>query len=204
MNFIEKLKSVGGVKLCSKCAGGYIQHINREAELCNSCHGKTYTLDLSPLLAKPNELEYVVKEFIHQYSWGPTCAEWVVECCKAVNSLYVVGPQRAHSLVYEVARQLGGCAVVAEPRYECTPDGPDSSWSWSMKLSSYRLSLPIPDSATVLFVTERWDTQEMSQVNMAVRAGEARFSILAYILCLVSSEKHFDGLEIVSLHQETP
>ena len=80
---------------------------------------------------------------------------------------------------------------------------------------TYFLSLPIPDSATVLFVTDRMDWKEMNDIMQAADTA-GNMNILPYILCLVSSIRErtpeenwklgcrVSAMKIISLHQEKP
>jgi hypothetical protein len=225
-DFIEQLKSVGGVKPC--CCIGVEPVGDYAPAVCCLCHGTGQILDLAPLLAKPKELMYIVQQLVFK--------KWMEDESMTFNDLKsfaVVGPQRAYSLVYEVARQLGGTAVVAEPEFVPfdfkrmlqpielrSSDADDEVWNRvreagaSVVKSSgkYRLSLPIPPDATVLFVTDRFDMGEMQQVTGCMKERK----LLPYILCLVSgaSELLVEGTEpwiqgsnnfkVISLHQEKP
>jgi hypothetical protein len=199
------------------------------------------------------------------------------------RQLYIVGPQRAHSLVYEVARQLGGTAVVAEkfgPTSQYTKDwlkcefykiaertqdeeyrlisgqrspreqkeyertrclcrkigdflfgdrvSGDASFVKSLLKvqetieglgrEGYRLSLPIPDNATVLLVTDKMDEKELNCI-VETSWSKPLSRVLLYILCLVTDrgelvvsptqiadpvEPRNVAMKIISLHQETP
>jgi len=243
MNFIETLKSVGGVKPCPDCKGcGKIDSDFGNIVPCLNCHGTGQALNFAPLLAKPGALSVYVEVMLKSlgYNWH---ARWF----KIEQPKVIVGPQRAHSMVYEVSRQLGGTAVVAE---RCLPDEAVkfahqvemdlsaieseilshdgtkrifSEWScpahtkkWAKDLQSigYRLSLPIPPDATVLFVTDRVDEKEMDQVIHATwnpDMGTPFPTILPYILALISSTETYrlpwineKGFKVISLHQEKP
>jgi hypothetical protein len=270
MNFIETLKSVGGVK--PRPCGISSQELTqayawRHPNGCPECHGTGSIIDLAPLLAKPKELEDCVRDLCFPYkeiSMKGLCGV----CCKDLNggvgfcslpcqgiwlnthevngyayghrieqglgsygyylgkkppekacirvpmfsknevNLHVIGPQRASNLVYEVARQLGGTAVVAEPdNIEDTRDGIGGVWN-----TIYYLSLPIPDSATVLFVTDKWDKTEMTQVVQTTITSNEKAKALDYLLCLIGPEKTEQELDcrfgtngrmkVISLQQE--
>jgi hypothetical protein len=154
---------------------------------------------------------------------------------KVGMNLYVVGPQRASNLVYEVARQLGGTAAVAELKTKIVGHdpvytyktvqgqsyGPETERTFShfkrevVEPDGYRLSLPIPPDATVLFVTDRLGPKmvEMVDTVMAVRVSTTPSPVvLSYLLCLVDSRQETgSGLcpvmmdhrpfKIISLHQ---
>jgi len=199
MDFVETLKSVGGVKPCPVC--GVPSAIVCET-LCNTCHGTGQVLDLAPLLAKPDLMEECAKELLLKYAeihnhsktdktdFGPAGIPR--------DKLIIVGPQRAHSLVYEVARQLGGTAVVV-----IEEDADQQSVDWNKpRDKDYRLSLPVPPDATVLFVTDRWDVKEMSPIYMTVINEKTKFTMLPYILSLMSDTEYFDSLKIISLYQD--
>jgi hypothetical protein len=248
MNFIETLRSVGGVKPCDGCTNGKytIGGVESPAEqaVCGLCHGTGRIIDLAPLLAKPKDLERLLPTLLYgneQLKEELVCNEREV----AVHELgwCVVGPQRAHSLVCEVARQLGGTAVVAEPKYAVrikerflTKNGEVSRILYetvSLDMTEavrdgYHLALHIPDTATVLFVTDRVDEIEFYQVLRAVTLGTNPKVILPFLLCLIKgeeeaiklresvtircdssnwgrdSEKLPELLKILSLYQEKP
>lgn len=115
MSFLETLKAVGGVKPCSKCCdadgsakypcgvGKYIDHKNQDV-VCPACHGTGQILDLAPLLAKPKALRDVVECLIHRQVPGGNDVDTFAVRLFDEKNLYVIGPQRAHSLVYEIAR----------------------------------------------------------------------------------------------------
>jgi len=230
MNFIETLKSVGGVKPC-RCDGsgqeykklvdsGQMAEFMRN-EKCWKCHGTGQIIDLAPLLAKPKELEKVVEKFfstemvdIGEYEKRIVGTEQDL----LVDNLFIFGPQRAHALVYEVARQLGGTAVVAEPKLDEWTDK-DGSYKMSelkkgklVKDVGYRLSLPIPPDATVLFVTDKMDEQEMLAVmetTMTSQKEGSPFRFLTYVLALISAQDKLVFLDlektewkVISLHKE--
>jgi len=198
-DFIETLKSVGGVKPCPcfTLEGRGEVITCSPVSFCPACHGTGSIIDLAPLLAKPKELEDCVKELIPLFN------------PPVYPSPHVVGPQRAHSLVYEVARQLGGTAVVAitkhkiglgEP-YECHGEMHDSP---TIVANGYRLSLPIPPYATVLFVTDKTDEQEIKAIiNLVTKPGNNTHT-LPYVLALVSDKQAIAGFKVISLHQEKP
>jgi len=210
MTFIETLKSVGGVKPCLKCSGtGDRFRLGDGQDRCNDCEGTGKILDLAPLLARPKELgECVEKLVIAQ-----------LPHTQPNHGLAIVGPQRAHSLVYEVARQLGGTAVVMIEDIEIAEtttkimvdDVEDVVTRKVVERQGYRLSLPIPPDATVLFVTDRMDEQEMMAImNCATSSG--KFTVLPYILSLVWDGKEMplhamtgkETFKVISLHQEKP
>jgi hypothetical protein len=67
-----------------------------------------------------------------------------------------------------------------------------------MKKKRYRLSLPIPPDATVLFVTDRFDEKEMKEIIGATdEAAVGSKGFLPYILCLVR-----DGEEELEVTRE--
>jgi RNA polymerase subunit RPABC4/transcription elongation factor Spt4 len=233
-NFIETLKSVGGVKPCNELhRDGQVIDLKTGVQIvpsatgddcCPVCHGTGTVLDLAPLLAKPDKLNEVATELlslVSRYS-GQT---W--------RHIHIVGPQRAHSLVYEIARQLGGSAVVIieEETSICPRCGEDTKsvhtpcHRINERFEYYHLSLPIPDNATVLFVTDRLDEKEMREIiGITDEVVKGSKGFLPYILCLVSGlaeltiEREWiggvcpDGLQsrfyvpkvfkVVSLHQE--
>jgi hypothetical protein len=222
MNFIETLKSVGGVKPCPnrKKAEGVLYEGPADFSCsCPKCHGTGQILDLNLLLAKPKELELVLRE--HLTFLRMTDAH--VAMPSDTGTLYVIGPQRAHSLVYEVARQLGGTAVVAEPvqtivetraelldgkRIIGVEKGPTI-----IQKEGYRLSLLIPPDATVLFVTDRVDEKELSAVMEATMTSAPKnkpHEFLPYVLALVSDRDEWEfpdpektKWKVISLHKET-
>jgi hypothetical protein len=200
MTFIETLKSVGGVKPCPSCAGGYIPHLNRKEELCSNCHGKSYTLDLAPLLAKPRLLKELIGELLYTEIDGESLLKkWYTPDTR--DDLYIVGPQRASNLVYEVARQIGGTAVVSIPIYD---DGD--------VVDGYRLSIHISPDATVLFVTDRLGEQELTDVmcaTMKTAPKDKPHKFMKEVLMLVSRIGFWQfpnpertSWKIISLHQE--
>ena len=224
MTFIETLKSVGGVKPCLKCSGtGDRFRLGDGQDRCNDCEGTGKILDLAPLLARPKELgECVEKLVIAQ-----------LPHTQPNHGLAIVGPQRAHSLVYEVARQLGGTAVVMIEDIEIAEtttkimvdDVEDVVTRKVVERQGYRLSLPIPPDATVLFVTDRMDEGEFREVARALTLGTDPMTILPYLLCLIGggevefrkpvtmgdssmwgkyADKLPKTLKIISLHQEKP
>ena len=209
-DFVEVLQSIGGVKLCDMlmCKNGHlpnasdatVQHLG--GDVCPRCHGTGIILDLAPLLAKPKELGNVVGELCHKFR-------------KAVcfwKNLHVVGPQRASNLVYEVARQLGGTAVMAvemeQPttviEYDSTPEC--NKGHKELRIV-YRLSLPIPLDSTVLFVTDRVDD---SGEMLNIMEERSKATVLPYVLCLIAKDdvtglhNRDQVLKIISLHQEKP
>jgi len=207
MNFIETLKNVGGVKPCDSCKGTgetIYKHINDDFNriVCPLCHGTGQVLDLAPLLAKP-ELLYDAVESLLGRLFEKTNAEE-----SQFTKPFCVGPQRAHSLVYEIARQLGGTAVAAEPKLDEWTDK-DGSYKMSelkkgklVKDVGYRLSLPLQQSATVLFVTDRVDEKEVQQiVNLITKPGQD-IHLLPYVLALVTNCEATRGFKVVSLYQE--
>ena len=234
MNFIETLRSVGGVKPCPipndpeqaldiACAAcGKAISFSKGEVYRTWCSYVCYdhaegVLDLAPLLAKPKELRVPVEHLIHTKCPGATddVDTFAVRYYDSKN-IHVIGPQRASNLVYEVARQLGGMAVVVEPIREtvektCTmPVVPavcveGDSWAFTDTIG-YRLSLPIPDDATVLFVTDRLDEKEMQEITQCV-SNPIRW--LPYILALVSDRDELvDGprgaerQRVIALHKE--
>lgn len=215
MDFIETLKSVGGVKPCPNCNMGIVPHDQPDVaftKICPRCNGSNFVLDLAPLLAKPKELEELAK-VLEGKLWE--VAKGMID---DEGEFCVVGPQRANSLVYEVARQLGGTAVVAEPIVEermVSSGGYSSIPSREKQVMGYRLSLPIPDNGTVLFVTDR--LQGAEHIEILHKVAESAKTILPYILCLMSMpcylndepdtltiglNKGPDKFRVISLHQE--
>ena len=239
-SFIEALRSVGGVKPCPKCAGGYVSHLNRAEELCDNCHGKTYTIDLAPLLAKPKELSEVAFNLGAHLGCALVGADkgWVNNLCRTsdelariigrhVKNLHVIGPQRAGNLIFKVAEQLGGTAVTVKPEEPILKDifadmkrrGLCYDADLEIKVNAargYRLSLPIPPDATVLFVTDKAEGEELSQIIQATDSANGCVTILPYILCLVSTAsaeklaerlangRKTSGMKIISLHSDIP
>jgi hypothetical protein len=204
MDFIEKLKSVGGVKRCAfeKCG-------RTVGAGCQFCYGTGQILDLAPLLAKPKVLENIVRE-----AW---VREWVdfFKNFSTDGNLCVIGPQRASNLVYEVARQLGGSAVVMESHWHKIDKmenigNDEEDHAVTVVPYTYRLSLPIPLDATILFVTDRVDEKEMNQIIIACEEQEV--GPLGYVLALVSDRDTLDvteavgegtePLKVISLHKE--
>jgi uncharacterized protein YbjQ (UPF0145 family) len=140
-------------------------------------------------------------------------------------NLYVIGPQRASNLVYEVARQLGGAAVVAieQHSHHFTQAGAEISIQPYMHqcIITSSLSLPIPDKATVLFVTDKMDENEMLGIiettiqSLTIRqvhpGDDAAVSIFPCVLCLVNQNSNelirghttsgWKQGKIISLHQ---
>lgn len=224
MNFLETLRSVGGVKPCP-CGGIGRPTVmfGREVDardlkrMCPNCHGTGQILDLAPLLAKPRMLVEHVHELIERKESGiwkmvKKKADFSTDNYEVGNvyddpSIFVVGPQRAHSLVYEVARQLGGSAVVAEPTTEMREiEQGLCEGLLELRITGYRLSIPILPDATVLFVTDRLDEQEMQSVMQCV-SNPIRW--LPYILAIVSNQDTLEGgprgmesMKIIALHKE--
>ena len=214
-NFIGALESVGGAKRCPMCCeadgsalypcgvGKYIDPRNQD-QICKHCHGTGQILDLAPLLAKPRCFLPMVSELIEKAEQWSVCGNvsLVGQIYEAPQPLYVVGPQRASNLVYEISRQLGGSAVVygrdaaeTKRQWEAGDFDPDGE----------RLLGDIPPDATVLFVTDRFDEAEMASVTDSVN-NPIRW--LPYVLTLVSSKdvlhgpRGADELRVISLHQE--
>ena len=208
MNFIEQLRQLGGVKPCVGCQ---TRSDRRTADpACPHCHGTDSILDLAPLLAKPKELEECVGDLAFRLGIN-----------NRIDGLYIIGPQHASNLVYEVARQLGGTAVVAHTRSTSrmllmAHERGDMIGEEDMKVMlelerqgappTYFLSLPIPSDATVLFVTDRYDYAEQVQIcnQIAAPAGEPARQTLPYLLALVSLSEKFGNWKVISLHQEKP
>lgn len=204
-DFIETLRSIGGIKPCDCGVNGISW--NHKPGVCAHCHGTGQVLDLAPLLARPEELHQPVYELIERMI-DPRNRP--AEDAKQFATPFVVGPQRAHSLVYEIARQLGGtCAVWASGvGYDGEPVGGS-------------LSLPIPDGATVLFVTDRYDSKssEIRDIAHEIDGPLHCFKgikALPYLLCLITNRDRTMEFEIrdehllpqicnvpvISLHQE--
>ena len=231
MNFIETLKSVGGVKPCLICGGKgsihAIEPIEVDIDSCRNCHGTGQILDLAPLLASGRYLLNQVGDLVEKLIEADNNAEsWHYPPGPTHNNLHVVGPQRAAFLIYEVACQLGGTAVVAEPEYgikevsrkeEHIALQVDFDRGYTIIQSGYHLSIPIPPDATCLFVTDKMDEKEMTAVVEATVCGPCgpHGNALPYMLCLVSSlnELHVtrkgpgwampsDPFKVISLHQE--
>ena len=195
--FIKTLRNVGGVKPCPECAGEGM-NVERTGSMvtfatnsfpCVSCHGTGQILDPAPLLAKPKELGNVVSELCHEFRRA-VCS-W--------KDLHVIGTPRAHSLVYEVARQLGGTAAVAIENH-------DYSRANGLYISCYRLSLPIPPDATVLFVTDRVD--DSGEMLNVMEEERSKAAVLPYVLCLIAKDdvtglhNRDQVLKIITLHQD--
>jgi len=212
-DFIEVLRSVGGVTPCIN--GGENEkpwHKDDQGRTaCVVCHGAGRVINLALLLAKPKELEECVKELWTKLSCqhvAEVVTDRVLACQMKVQPTstttvfpgdrYIVGPQRAHSLVYEVSRQLGGTAVVCKDFKEYIPS--------TMKLSEpYRLSIPVPDNAMVLFVMDKFGANNLEEFKATINTVEhgRAIHILPYILCLVSTEfKNETIYKVISLHQE--
>lgn len=148
-------------------------------------------------------------------------------------NLHVVCPARCTTLGYEVARQLGGTAVVAEPKYrDYVCDVP--CFHHTLEVEGYNLSLPIPPDSAVLFVTDRLDNEKKYRLTdsiggpskhpyckmqeiihtvaaLATRPPEWRY--LTYMLCLVDDTggkfdmpygPHEGEWQVIYLHQENP
>jgi hypothetical protein len=210
VDFIETLKSLGGVKPCLICGGKgsihAIEPIEVDIDSCRNCHGTGQILDLAPLLAKPWVLDGLIGQWLRRPQQNELFDSLPNATSKGVrDSVYVVGPQHAHSLVYEVARQLGGTCVTVSCEYDDKFNSKPTYWD---------LSLPIPPDATVLFVTDRVDNQEMLSCMRALYVGDgspefgwAR-KILPHTLALVANTQEFDGVQgqkytVISLHKET-
>jgi hypothetical protein len=252
MNFIETLRSIGGVKSCPNCETlraslvekygvkpSANQSIIDGLSEC-SCHGTGQILDLAPLLAKPKELEDCAKylvmklpevnEILQKALINPKkdAESWAGQT-RPFENLSVVGPARCTTFGYEVARQLGGTAVVtkvlAEKKncsvcgmpYAFNEDGLHSLCECpsghAVDASVYSLSLPIPDGATVLFVTDKIDEKEIRQMVGCVKERK----LLPYVLCLISQGNpelsvevtepwivNGNNFSVISLHQEKP
>jgi hypothetical protein len=202
VNFIETLKSVGGVTPCDCCnVDSAVLYI----PLCSVCHNTGHLLDLTPLLANTGELTDVTNELLKMAGFVPAVCEKCHEVwLKPFVPIVVVGPQRASNIVYEVARQLGGTAVVSFDTGETVSDFTERA-SYFLKSDgharnlkppkqNYRLSLPIPDNATVLFVTDWLDVSEMKSIAECVKAN-----VLPYLLCLVTDHSR-EG--VIALHYD--
>lgn len=175
---------------------------------CDICHGFGRTIDLAPLLSKPWALSDFASTLVEKAGFKVMFG--VAQSVDARN-ICVVGPQRAHSLLYEVARQLGGSVVTANEDFKWeVVDTFDSGYEdivqqmnhrgetyrIGRKRSGYRLSVPVPESAKVLFVTDILDVREMKAITAAVGPHEG---VLPCVLCLVSRGTH-EG--VISLYQE--
>jgi hypothetical protein len=251
MDFIETLKSVGGVKPCP-CKNDEQDDVVHAVD----CHGTGQILDLAPLLANPHHLKdtaFALKEKLAEAvtvsedgqrssncslrDYGTkenraNCLIW--EALSHQFSPYVIGPQRASNLVYETSRQLGGTAVVAIEDFKWeVVDTIDSGYEdivqqmnhrgemyrIGRKQSGYRLSLPIPPDATVLFVTDRltksdeeWVTAVLDSPSTGIPGVPLYETVkyLDYVLCLVADVSSFGIFcgpghspgKVISLHQE--
>jgi hypothetical protein len=238
MDFIEQLKLVGGVKPCPKC-----KRTERALSLvdlpmpepgmpgCELCNSTGTVLDLAPLLARPELLDRKVGDLCYRFIEDDK-KEYYANREKngyghypqphRFKNLIVVGPQRANSLVYEVARQLGGTAVVAEPIEvmfdckTCTHKHENDCGGCVIKrkygVLKYRLSLPIPPDATVLFVTDRVHQKEMYAIMEHVMTSVPKdkpHKFLPYLLALVSEYAKWEfpdpeetQWQVISLHKE--
>jgi hypothetical protein len=185
MTFIETLKSAGCFKECT-C------ETLMDPKHCPSCHGNGCYIDLAPLLAEPELLNQTVQKLYDGFGLREK---------RGNGRLYVVGPQRASNLVYEVSHHLGGTAVVARNPYDGYFNKP------------YALSVAIPDNASVLFVTDRMEVDEMNEVIKATNPKKP----LPYILSLIAKNDEFrhshevdavcpNGLpnswQVIALHKE--
>jgi hypothetical protein len=200
MSLIETLKSIGGVKPCPqlhfKTTSVSQFGISGEAKHCELCHGTGSILDLAPLLAKPSLLTCMVQD-LHQDWWAKHPDRYTKayeQFQKPYKNLHVVGPQRAHSLVYEVARQLGGQSVTVEDEYEkfMAEDHDEAQGREAYQKTGYRLSLLIPPDATVLFVTDRVDMEHEAELHGMAEAVNRIKGVIPYILCLIH-RKHEEG-----------
>jgi hypothetical protein len=223
MNFIETLKSIGGVKPCSKCQllvftpetpkEARDRMRKKSAEDCPDCHGTGQILDFAPLLASTKHLS----------QWMSVLRLTMPPIPGHGENICVVGPQRASNLVYEIARQLGGTAVVVEPIHDTVertgsmPSVPaiyveGNSWVFT-DITGYRLSMPIPPDATVLFVTDRYDWEEMRNL---IGLMDGLDKVLPYVLTLIGVQEDVEFVcqtshgpnestfKVISLHQEKP
>ena len=223
MNFIETLKSVGGVKPCPTCYGIAYKSgdwmVQGKQPNCIQCHGTGSILDLAPLLARPKELFEPVRDLISDWAmdghnglleWDA----WLKHTTEGKN-IHVVGPRP--TLTYEVARQLGGTAVVAEPKYgiEWIKDADEESGRRPSCLrQGYRLSLPIPPDATVLFVTDRVDEKELSAVMEATMTSAPKGKPYKFLTCVLALVSHIGQYQfpdpentvwpVIAMHQEKP
>ena len=208
MNFIETLKSIGGVKPCPNCGGTHRAFMNDPPGFrCDDCKEDGTILDLSPLLAKPLLIKDFVGYLLHtlyQIDGETVLKKWYALDTR--DNLYIVGPQRASNLVYEVARQLGGTAAVTRETYDMD------------KITRQEFSLPIPNNATILFVTDIVDMKHEKELMGIAKAVNKLEEVLPYCLCLIH-RKHKEGpmiqaitsddkitgskfLDVISLHQE--
>jgi len=217
MDFLETLKSVGGVKPCPLNASDH-----QFDSHCPSCHGTGRVLYLAPLLAKPTLLAGPITDLLRKLADEDTFKDTafsfpytykvVQELGESLKNPHVVGPRRASNLVYEIAHQLGGTAVVAEPVQGIkVSDETDRDqimrtghYKYEIITKGYRLSLPIPPDATVLFVTDRVDEHELRGMASDAFRG---VTVLPYLLALVSTPTSTQilpntELKIISLHQE--
>jgi hypothetical protein len=212
MNFIETLKSVGGVKPCpnrEKTEGVLYEGPADFSCSCSECHGTGQILDLAPLLAKPRLLSDVVISLLISkpidgipdrnltdllVSKSLVGVPDKMEFC-GDRALYIICPARCATLGYEVARQLGGTAVVAVPHYQSQQD----------TFIYDTFSFPIPLDATVLFVTDRVD--DSGEMLKVIETVDPKTTVLPYVLCLVAEDvtglhNRDQVLKVISLHQE--
>jgi orotate phosphoribosyltransferase len=219
MDIIETLKDLSGYwkyeggKYLAKLASGKVSDV-----YCNlsvlTCRPWLLATAVEDLLI--NRLEKVVDAAPRRYFHN--------------KNLYVCGPAIGGvMLAYEIARQLGGTAIVTEPVYELgRKTFSEGGWSSSeitcsrlkdhagqkhyVEKTGQQLNHKIPEGATVLFVTDHIitgkSTREMvNAVNPDIAKNFGRFTILPYILCLVNCggkksvdwETHPAKLEIISL-----
>jgi len=223
MDFLETLRSVGGVKPCSICPppmpsarginlikegtdrvieGPKSLPENMSNPSCSSCHGTGQVLDLAPLLAKPIILATVVHDLFFKNDDSPHSLSiaHVISEHRSRDTFHIVGPQRTSNLIYEVARQLGGTAVIV---YSVSHMHPDADLEKNNVSHVHTApSLPIPPDSTVLFVTDRLsDETAVVQRSISVTTGGNAFeaiiltvndytravNYLPYVLCLVDS-----------------
>lgn len=205
MNFIETLKSVGGFKPCRFCGGtGKTDEDDGKGPLPCEC---VEEFDLAPLLARPDHVATVsgllTVDLFKQIELNKLVGEEVVPEIPFFTNLHVVGPQRASNLVYEVARQLGGTAVnIGWQRQVYENPALGESINFVQVLST-----PVPESATVLFVTDAFhnDMTEFDNILKLVSKSKK----LPYILCLVNfsgadgiTDAKIGRADIISLHKE--
>jgi hypothetical protein len=225
MNLKATLQQLGGVKPCPHTHDGPNMGVKADNMYmsaggiipCPQCHGTGSIIDLAPLLARPKDLTDVVAEILNSPDLG-SATKWDKT---GFYGAHVVGPQRASNLVYEIARQLGGTAVVANEVKGMRNVEPVANMGDMLQFmgelytTGHRLSLHIPEDSTVLFVTDRLDEKEMAEVVKATRL-RVLCSNLPYILCLVSDRSEadlrpegcymqtVDLWKIISLYQEKP
>jgi len=108
-DFIETLRSVGGVKPCPcftlEGSGDVITCT--PVSHCPNCHGTGSIIDLAPLLAKPKELEKQAGTLVYQFVeddkktyYARTDGHVHYPYPHRFKNLHIVGLLRASNLVY--------------------------------------------------------------------------------------------------------